>query len=204
LREAGVQLAFMPTTEVMYPRGVEEQTFVEVPGLGDILEGKYRPGHFRGVATVVNRLLNMVQPDTAVFGKKDYQQLLLIRRMVDDLAMPVEIIAGETEREPDGLAMSSRNSRLSEAQRRDAAGLHRALVETGLALKKGGDVTEVTEKQWSRLESLGFRPDYLSVRRRSDLQPPERGDIDLVVLVAAFLGDVRLIDNLEISLNQPA
>jgi len=198
LQQAGVQLLFMPDDQTMYPHGQHQQTFVEVPNLGEILEGEHRPGHFRGVATVVNRLFNLVQPDIAVFGKKDYQQLMLVRKMVADLAMPVTILAGETERETDGLAMSSRNARLSPQQRRIAPRLHEALVEIkNLVAKSSENLQKSIEKTIKELEEAGFAVEYLSLRRSSDLLPPEPGDRQLVVLAAAVLGDVRLIDNLE-------
>ena len=199
LRQAGVQLLFEPDDRTMYPHGMDQQTFVEVPNLGDMLEGEHRPGHFRGVATVVNRLFNLVQPDIAVFGKKDYQQLMLIRKMVADLAMPVTILAGETEREADGLAMSSRNARLSSEQRRIAPRLHEALCEIREVVAKSPDNTrKVVKKSIQDLGRTGFEVEYLSLRRRSDLLPPQPGDQQLVVLAAAVLGDVRLIDNMEI------
>lgn len=205
LRQFGVQLVFMPDTGTMYPRGFEVQTFVEVPGLSEILEGEYRPGHFRGVATVVNRLFNLVQPDMAVFGKKDYQQLLLIRRMVDDLAIPVKILSGETERESDGLALSSRNARLTPDQRRLAPGLYRALNSIKSALEiNSGSAQKCIEAAKDECRHSGFEVEYLTLRRREDLLPPGKSDTELVALAAAFLGGVRLIDNLEISLNRPA
>jgi pantoate--beta-alanine ligase len=193
-----VDLLFMPGVTDMYPRGLDAMTRVEVPALGDILCGASRPGHFRGVTTVVNRLLNLVQPDLAVFGKKDYQQLMLIRLMVDDLAMPIEIVGVDTVRERDGLALSSRNGYLTPEERARAPQLHATLVSARDALRSGAtiDVTEQTAA--GALAGAGFRVDYVSVRRQSDLGPPQTGDRALVVLGAASIGRTRLIDNLEL------
>jgi pantoate--beta-alanine ligase len=174
-------------------------TKVDVPGLSDILCGAYRPGHFRGVTTVVNRLFNLVQPDLAVFGKKDYQQLLLIRRMVEDLGMPVEIVGVETVREPDGLAMSSRNNYLSSAERRIAPRLYATLCAARDRLVGGAAVAEVEALAAAELAAAGFRPDYVSVRRAEDLAEPGPADRRLVILAAAWLGRARLIDNLELA-----
>ncbi len=193
----GVDLLFMPLDAEMYPRGLDAMTKVEVPGLSDILCGAFRPGHFRGVATVVNRLFNLVQPDVAVFGKKDYQQWVLIRRMVEDLGMPIEIIGVETVREPDGLAMSSRNRYLTPAERARAPELYRCLCEAVSALQAGGEAAQVEAWAASALTRAGFRPDYVSVRRAGDLAPSTPQDARRVILAAAWLGRARLIDNLE-------
>jgi pantoate--beta-alanine ligase len=187
LEAAGVEFLFAPDETVLYP---EKQQFKVHPGpLGDELEGRFRPGFFEGVATVVLKLFNAVQPRAAVFGKKDYQQLMVIRRMVRQLNLPVEIVAGETVREGDGLAMSSRNNYLSAAERAEAPRLHATLlkIKNGLAPEKG----------MQELSAAGWKPDYVEVRRRSDLGLPEKEDRERVVLAAARLGQTRLIDNLE-------
>lgn len=194
-----VELLFLPDDREMYPRGLEHMTRVEVPGLSDILCGAFRPGHFRGVATVVNRLFHLVQPDVALFGKKDYQQWLVIRRMVEDLGMPVEIVGVETVREPDGLAMSSRNRYLSAEERRIAPRLYQCLCAAAERLRQGGGLAESERWAESELRRAGFRPDYVSVRRAADLAAPEAQDRQLVVLAAAWLGRARLIDNLELT-----
>lgn len=199
LEAKAVDLLFMPGDREMYPRGLEAMTRVEVPGLSDILCGAYRPGHFRGVTTVVNRLFNLVQPDVAVFGKKDYQQWLIIRRMVDDLGMPVEIVGVETVREPDGLAMSSRNHYLSGTERRIAPRLYATLGTARDRLVAGAAVAEVEALAAAELVAAGFRPDYVSVRRAEDLAEPGPADRRLVLLAAAWLGRARLIDNLELA-----
>jgi len=201
LGAAAVDLLFSPDDRIIYPRGLDVITRVEVPVLSDILCGAHRPGHFRGVTTVVNRLLNLVQPDLAVFGKKDYQQLLLIRLMVSDLGLPVEIAGVETVREPDGLALSSRNGYLSAAERTAAPRLHDALHKLGERLRAAPDQRPLHEQAASgMLVDAGFRPDYVSVRRQRDLGEPGPGDDRLVALAAAWLGRTRLIDNIEIEL----
>jgi len=206
LVDAGVELLFMPDDSVIYPRGREASTRVEVPGISDILCGAARPGHFRGVATVVHRLFQLVTPDVALFGKKDYQQWLMIRLMAGDFGLPVEIIGVETVRDADGLALSSRNHYLTPAERIRAARLYDTLQALSERLQ-GGSVPKtgyVTEEKWARgeLEHAGFRPDYVSVRRQQDLAPPQPGDTQLVIVAAAWLGRARLIDNIECDLNQ--
>lgn len=193
-------LLFMPTDAEMYPRGLDVMTKVEVPALGDILCGKFRPGHFRGVTTVVNRLFNLVQPDVAVFGKKDYQQLMLIKLMVADLGLPIEIVGVDTVREADGLAMSSRNNYLSPTERQAAPKLYAALNRLrDRIVKEGGVRSGMEADAVHELESAGFRPDYLSVRRAADLAEAGAQDKALVILAAAWLGRTRLIDNLEVT-----
>jgi pantoate--beta-alanine ligase len=200
LRELDVDILFLPSVEAMYPRGMESATRVEVPHLSGLLEGEKRPGHFIGVATVVTKLLNMVQPDVAVFGEKDYQQLLIIQQLVTDLNLPVEIVGLPTVREPDGLAMSSRNRRLTAEERAQAPGLFRAVRRVGAFVAEGRRDYEVLEHQAVQdLERLGFRPDYVSVRRASDLGTPGGADRDLVVVAAAWLGRTRLIDNIRVT-----
>jgi pantoate--beta-alanine ligase len=200
LLDAGVDLLFLPGVEEIYPQGPDRTTVVEVPGLNRVLEGEHRPTHFNGVTTVVAKLFNLVQPDIAVFGEKDYQQLLLIRRMVADLCMPVAIASVATVREADGLAMSSRNSYLAPAERARAPRLHAVLASVKARLEAGGqDVAAVEQAALAELAAAGFQPDYVSVRRQSDLAPPEPGDAALVALAAARLGATRLIDNIFIS-----
>ncbi len=195
-------ILFIPTATAIYPRGIEDTTYVEVPGLTDILCGANRPGHFRGVATVVVKLFNLVQPTVAVFGEKDYQQLVLIRRLVSDLDIPVEIMGVATEREPDGLAMSSRNNYLNTAERELAPALYQTLREMSNGIQHGEVDFRFLERQSTQtLEKLGLRPDYVSIRRQRDLTVASVADIDLVVLAAAWVGKARLIDNVTLSLN---
>ena len=202
LEDASVDLVFLPTEAEIYPRPMEQMTFVEVPGLGSELEGAERPGHFRGVTTVVSRLFHLVEPDVAVFGKKDYQQLMIIRRMVDDLGMSVGIVGIETEREASDLALSSRNSYLTDAQHKQAAGLYATLVHCrDWIIDHPGEIETAEVEALKSLELAGFRPDYISVRRQNDLKKPGVNDTELVILAAAWLGKARLIDNIELSLN---
>lgn len=201
LASAGADLLFAPSVEAMYPRGQAGHTRVEVPGLSEILCGASRPGHFIGVATVVCKLLNLVQPDLALFGEKDYQQLLVIRRMAEDLCLPVEIQGLATVREPDGLAMSSRNAYLLPAERALAAQIYRALGRSAERLRAGVPVAEVQAEGLAELSAAGLSPEYLSVRRADDLGSPGPDDRELVVLAAARLGRARLIDNLRVRID---
>lgn len=194
-----VDLLFLPEQAALYPRGLESATRVEVPGLSGLLCGEYRPGHFVGVTTVVCMLLNIVQPDTAVFGEKDFQQLLLIRRMARDLHLPVEVLGVPTVREPDGLAMSSRNHYLSTEERGRAAALYQVLSrarERIRAMPGGCDFRALEDESMDLLREAGLRPEYFSVRRAADLVLAGPDDEDLVILAAAWLGKARLIDNL--------
>lgn len=200
LAQAQTDAVFLPDDHTMYPRGLESLTMVEVPHLSDILCGEHRPGHFRGVATVVVRLLNMVTPDIAFFGKKDYQQLMVIRRMVDDLAIPVDIVGVDVVRDADGLALSSRNRYLDATQRRNAPHLYKTLVWIAEQLRAGREIADLERTAIRRLEERGFVPDYVSIRRASDLEHATKQDIELVILAAARLGQARLIDNLELRL----
>ena len=206
LAAAGCAVAWMPTVETMYPHGVEASVRVAVPGVTEVLEGAHRPGHFDGVATVVARLFNQVQPDVAVFGRKDYQQLAVIRYMVRDLAFPLDVVAGATQREDDGLAMSSRNQYLSPAERATAPILQQALQAMRAALDGGATRIQVEAEARTRLDRAGFDVDYVVVRR-PDLGMPEPGPTrsgePLVALVAARLGRTRLIDNIEFTPGQP-
>ncbi len=198
LAAAGADLLFLPSVAEMYPGGTGETTFVEVPAsLADQLCGTHRPGHFRGVATVVATLFHLVLPDAAVFGEKDFQQLAVIRRMVRDLAFPVEILGAPTAREADGLAMSSRNQYLSAEERRIAPRLYEILQELGGRLRAGEAVNVIEDAGMERLAAAGFRPEYVAVRNAADLAAP-RGAGDAVILAAARLGNTRLIDNLRI------
>lgn len=199
LRDWGVDALFLPAVEEIYPRGMTAGTRVVVPGLSDILCGAHRPGHFTGVSTVVTVLLNIVQPDIAVFGEKDFQQLLIVRRLVGDLRLPVKIVGVETVREADGLAMSSRNRYLTDEERRRAPMLYQVLRQTRARILDGAqDYPALEAAGLEQLKETGFRPEYLSVRRAADLAVPEAGDRDLVVLAAAWLGTARLIDNLRV------
>ena len=194
---AECDLLFAPAVEEMYPRGIAGHVEVHVPGISDILCGASRPGHFTGVATVVAKLLNLVQPDVAVFGQKDYQQLMVIRRMVDDLALPVAIESAPTVRDPDGLALSSRNQYLSGEQRALAPELYRTLQWMSARTRAGEPRETVEAGARERLAGAGFEVDYVAVRLADDLGEPAPGTAaPLVALVAARLGDTRLIDNL--------
>jgi pantoate--beta-alanine ligase len=198
LKEAGADLLFMPTVEEVYSPGAA--TFVEVPGVSDVLCGAFRPGHFRGVATVVCKLFNMVQPDVALFGEKDWQQLVVIRRMVADLNLPVRIVGVPTVREASGLAMSSRNSYLSDEEKRQAALLHRGLQAAQMALQAGRrDFQAIEAEQAECLNCVGFKLDYFAIRSLN-LDEPRAGASEFVILVAARLGRARLIDNLPVRL----
>jgi pantoate--beta-alanine ligase len=196
LEAYAADLLFAPTVSEVYPRPQAEQTKVEVPGISSILCGQSRPGHFAGVATIVCKLFNMTQPDVAVFGEKDFQQLMVIRRMVEDLQIPVQIEGMATVREADGLAMSSRNGYLTSAERARAPAVYRVLNQTAEALLAGKrDILALERSACSELESAGLRPDYFQIRRAQDLQPPDSGEKALVILAAAYLGGARLIDN---------
>jgi pantoate--beta-alanine ligase len=193
---AGNHLLFAPSEATMYPRGRAGHTVVEVPGLSDELCGASRPGHFAGVTTVVAKLFNLVRPDVAVFGQKDYQQLMLIRRMADDLDMAIDIVGLPTVRESDGLAMSSRNGYLAPDERARAAALYRILRGLADEVAAGNEIAMAEQRAVKGLWDAGFTPDYVSVRRQQDLVPAEKNDTALVVLAAARLGRARLIDNL--------
>ena len=200
LAAAGCNLMFMPDVAEIYPHGSERATRVEVPGLSRILCGEFRPGHFEGVTTVVAKLFHIVEPDVAVFGEKDYQQLTIIRRMASDLCMPVEIIAAPTVRDADGLAMSSRNQYLTPVERALAPTLYATLTGAAARLRGGdADFAGIGRAGHATLEAAGFRPDYFSVREAADLGAPGAASRDLVVLSAARLGKARLIDNVRVT-----
>lgn len=198
LVEAGVDHLFAPDENELYPQ--PQRYVVEPPAShANILEGEFRPGHFRGVATVVMKLFGIVQPDAALFGKKDYQQFMVLSAMVREFALPIEIIPGETVRAADGLALSSRNGYLSDSERAEAPRLHRLLQEVVAAIRAGNRDYGVLEAHaQATLRSHGWAPDYVAVRRKLDLESPAQQDSGLVVLAAARLGATRLIDNLEI------
>ena len=196
LTAAGCDVLFAPNEKELYP---EPQTYTVHPPaeLADILEGHFRPGFFIGVSTVVMKLFACVQPRIAVFGKKDYQQLMIIRRMVQQFALPIDIVGGETNRAPDGLALSSRNGYLSQAEREEAVQLSRALKVMAATLKTGDkDIAAIEAQGMHTLTQRGWKPDYMVIRRRADLLPPTDSE-PLVVVGAATLGTTRLIDNLE-------
>lgn len=199
LEEAGCDLLFAPETTTLYPRGLAAQTRVCVPEVSEGLCGGDRPGHFDGVATVVTMLFNLVQPDVACFGEKDYQQLAVIRRLVADLHLPVEIVGVPIVRAEDGLALSSRNGYLDAAQRATAPALYRTLCALRDALEAGDEVAPSLDDGLARLREAGFAPDYLELRD-ADLGPVTATTRDAVLLAAARLGPTRLIDNLSLTL----
>lgn len=197
LVNAGCHLLFAPSVEEMYPHGQADQTLVRVPGVSEGLCGASRPGHFDGVSTVVTKLFNMVQPDLAVFGQKDFQQLAVIRTMVRDLNMPVQIISEPIVRADDGLALSSRNGYLTTEERTIAPQLYRTLSELRDAIAGGErDYSALVERGLNRLRQAGLRPDYLELRNAVDLQPADQHSREVAILVAAFLGRTRLLDNI--------
>jgi pantoate--beta-alanine ligase len=197
LEQIGTDLLFTPSVTDIYPAGMEATSYVTVPGLSNVLCGASRPGHFRGVATVVNILFNIVQPDKALFGQKDYQQLVIIKRMVADLFMPIEIIGVPIVREADGLAMSSRNQYLSNAEQRAIAPrLFETIDNIRIQIQSGErNYTLLENEAMQRLADAGFKPDYVAVRQAQTLDLPTAADKDLVILAAAWLGKARLIDN---------
>ncbi|MCM2320949.1 Pantothenate synthetase [compost metagenome] len=205
LLEAGCQLLFAPTVEEMYPDGMAGQTLVSVPGVSEGLCGGSRPGHFDGVATVVTKLFHMVQPDLAIFGEKDFQQLAVIRKLVRDLNLPIQIIGEPTVRAADGLALSSRNGYLNEEQRAIAPQLYQTLGDIAAALQRGeNDHAALLDDARTRLSAAGFVPDYLEIRNPLTLRPATPADRQLVILAAARLGAPRLIDNLFVDLDATA
>jgi len=198
LEAQGVDVLFLPTVEEMYPLGTTGSTIVDVPELSGILCGAFRPGHFQGVATVVVKLLNLVQPDVGIFGEKDYQQLTIIRRSVEDLCLPVQIVGAPTVRADDGLALSSRNRYLSPQERAIASTVYRSLDRARRRLEGGDtDIADIEREGLEALRGAGFRPDYFEVRMAGTLARPQGRDVDVVVLTAARLGRARLIDNLQ-------
>ncbi len=197
LADVGCDAIFIPSVEMMYPSGLADYTTVSVPVIGERLCGAHRPGHFDGVATVVTKLFNLVQADVAVFGEKDYQQLLLIKKLVKDLNFPVEIIGAKTYREENGLAMSSRNQYLSTTEKEKAGQLYAMLMTIQHAIMAGRrDFTELCQQASQQLTSQGFEPEYIEVCRADDLQLATTEDKTLRIVLAARLGSARLIDNI--------
>ena len=202
LDRAKTDLLFAPKAEEIYP-SASASTRIHVPVLSEEMEGASRPGHFDGVATIVAKLFNLVQPDVALFGEKDYQQLLLIRKLALELDFPVSVLGMPTVRESDGLALSSRNSYLSEEERSRAPELFASLQEIETALRAGNTDYEALKSEGiSRLESAGFRPDYVEIRNADTLQLPAQAEQDMVILASAWLGKARLIDNLQVFLGE--
>jgi pantoate--beta-alanine ligase len=200
LAAAGCSLMFTPEVGEIYPHGAERATRVEVPGLSRILDGEFRPGHFEGVTTVVAKLFHIVEPDVAVFGEKDFQQLTIIRRMVAELCVPVEIVAAPTVRDADGVAMSSRNQYLTAAERALAPRIYATLEQAAVRLRSGeADFASIERAGVQALTQAGFAPEYFAVRQAADLASPTPAARALVVLTAARLGKARLIDNVQIT-----
>ncbi len=201
LVKAEVDLMFTPEVEELYPGGQGCGTYIEVPELSDILCGAFRPGHFRGVATVVAKFFNCVQPDIAVFGEKDYQQLLVIRKMTAELCLPIKIVAVPTVREIDGLALSSRNAYLTDEQRNSAPLLYKSLLQCKKRILSGErNFAALASRAESELHAAGFEPDYFEIRRADNLAESTVDTDELVILAAAHLGKTRLIDNVVFSL----
>jgi len=195
----GADAVFLPSVSDMYPAGLDVQTYVEVPGISDVLCGASRPGHFRGVATVVSKLFNMVQPDDAFFGEKDYQQLQVIRTMVRDLSMAVKVHGVPTEREESGLAMSSRNGYLTAEEKATASLIYKAMQQMKTAIDEGNtDFLAIENTAVSELEQHGFKNDYVKVVNAQTFMPAMPNDAHIVIVVALFMGKTRLIDNLQI------
>ncbi len=201
LKENSLDVLFAPDLKEIYPGGMDVDTRLTVPGLSSILCGEFRPDHFPGVATVVTKLLINIEPDYALFGEKDYQQLLIIRRTVEDLCFPVEVIGMPVVREKDGLAMSSRNSYLDDEQREIAPLIYQTLTSAAELLSKNlADISAIESEGLKQLESVGFRPEYFSIRRSSDLMPAGSDDKEVSILTAVWLGSARLIDNIKVVL----
>jgi pantoate--beta-alanine ligase len=197
LEQAGCDVLWLPTVESMYPFGVALAASVNVPGISGLLEGAHRPGHFDGVCTVVSRLFNQVQPDVAAFGKKDYQQLAVIRQMVEDLAFPIQIVGGDIVREGDGLAMSSRNQYLNAEQRPVSTTIHQVLLGMREGFIAGKTRSLIEAEATAALQAAGFQVDYAAVRLPDLSEPADANDGTRVALIAARIGTTRLIDNLE-------
>ena len=202
LEQAGVDIVFTPNAEVIYPNGLQSQTFVEVPEMSDCLEGESRPGHFRGVSTIVTKLFNLVQPDIACFGEKDFQQLSIIKKMVVDLAMPIEIIPVATVREPSGLAMSSRNSKLTADEKLIAPKIAEVMNNLGKNVQLNSkNSKQLIKDACQALDESGFKTDEIHVVDPLTLAPLNTASKQAVILMAAFLGDTRLIDNVVVDLH---
>ncbi|WP_020161806.1 pantoate--beta-alanine ligase [Cycloclasticus pugetii] len=193
-------ILFAPNIDEMYPLGGDQTTHVHVPNMTQVLCGASRPGHFDGVTTIVSKLFNITRADIAIFGEKDYQQLAVIRRMVNDLNIPIKIIGKPIVREPDGLAMSSRNGYLSEKERRIAPRLHQLLQTIKQEIIEGNhDLNSLESHAITDLIEAGFKPDYLQIYQRSELRPATENDKEIIILAAAFLGSTRLIDNIYVN-----
>ena len=201
LKKVKADLLFVPDVETMYPFGIDSATSVTVPVITAEFCGVFRPGHFDGVTSVVSRLFSIVQPDVAIFGQKDFQQQLVMRRLVDDLQLPIQIVSGATQREADGLALSSRNRYLSDEQRAIAPTLYSVLQGIGDDLQAGKRNYEELEQQaMDALRDAGFDPEYVGIRRAENLEPPDRDNDEIVILTAARLGTARLIDNIIVTI----
>jgi pantoate--beta-alanine ligase len=202
LEAVNTDLLFIPTPAIIYPKGLEQQSFVEVPNLSEGYCGESRPGHFRGVATVVCKLFNLVQPDVACFGLKDYQQVQVIQTMVDDLSLPVKIIPVETMRAASGLALSSRNNYLTTEELAIAPALAQNIQWLATQLKNNNDFIGLAKQAADFIDSAGLKTDYIHICQAHSLQPANKDDLQLVILAAAYCGSTRLIDNLQIDLNK--
>ncbi|MCH6549958.1 MAG: pantoate--beta-alanine ligase [Proteobacteria bacterium] len=201
LKRVNADLLFVPDVETMYPFGIDNATSVTVPVITAEFCGVFRPGHFDGVTSVVSRLFNIVQPDVAIFGQKDFQQQLVIRRLVDDLRLPLQIVSGATQREADGLALSSRNQYLSDEERAVAPTLYSVLQGIGNDLQAGKrNYTELEQQAMDVLSDAGFDPEYVGIRRAENLQLPDRDNDEIVILAAVRLGAARLIDNIIVTI----
>ncbi len=201
LADLEVDLLFLPDTNAMYPGDIAEQTLVDIPTISGLYCGEQRPIHFRGVTTVVARLFNIVQPDVAVFGKKDYQQLFLIKKMVEDLAFPIEILGVETTREESGLAMSSRNGYLKKTQLKKAVALRKELLLLSeLVTSEKANLRKLTKAAMKNLEKAGFEPHYVHILNRITLLEAHKDDKELVIIAAGQMGKARLIDNIEVDI----
>jgi pantoate--beta-alanine ligase len=200
LLTAGCDLLFTPTPTIIYPKGLDQQSYVEVPNVSQHYCGESRPGHFRGVTTVVCKLFNLVQPDIACFGLKDYQQVQVIQTMVEDLSMPIEIIAVETVREASGLALSSRNNYLNKEEKNIAPALSQNLKWLAQAIRSNDDFVGLAQKAASNINMAGMKTDYIHICHARTLQPASKDDKELVILAAAHCGKARLIDNLQVTL----
>jgi pantoate--beta-alanine ligase len=202
LEQEDVSIVFTPDAKTIYPNGLAAQTFVEVPGLSERLEGALRPGHFRGVSTIVNKLFNLVQPDYACFGEKDFQQLAIIKQMVSDLALPIEIIPVPTVREANGLAMSSRNNKLSVSEKEKAPLLAKVMNQIAAAMQDNKILySQIIDQAAKELENSGFTVDAIDIVDSCTLQALEKNSKQAVILMAAFLGATRLIDNRVVNLH---
>jgi len=201
LETVNTDLLFTPTPEIIYPKGLDKQTYVEVPNVSEGYCGESRPGHFKGVSTVVCKLFNLVQPDIACFGLKDYQQVQVIETMVEDLSMPIKVIPVETIRETSGLALSSRNGYLTEEELKVAPALSQNIQWLANALKTNNDFIGLAKTAASYINNAGLKTDYIHVCHAKTLQPASEDDTEIVILAAAYCGKARLIDNLRFSLS---